>query len=72
MKTKMAKTRGKRSVVRYIVDSQGKKMEAVLPVDLYENLVERIDELEDIRDFDKAMKDPDFIPWEEAKKKLGL
>jgi hypothetical protein len=72
MATKTAKKGGKRLGVRYIVDAQGEKTEVVLPIALYEKLVERAEELEDIRDFDEAMKDPDFIPWEEAKRQLGL
>jgi hypothetical protein len=72
MATKTAKKSGKKPTVRYIVNAQGKKTEAVLPIGLYERLVEQVEELEDIRAFDKATKDPDFIPWDEAKKQLGL
>jgi hypothetical protein len=44
----------------------------VLPIVLYERLLEELEELEDIRDFDEAMKDDDFVLWEEVKKKLGV
>ena len=73
MATKAAKKKGaKRHSVRYIVNAQGKKTEVVLPIALYRKLVEQAEELEDIRAFDEATKDPDTIPWEEAKKQLGL
>jgi hypothetical protein len=58
--------------VRYIVDADGKKTEVVLPVVLYERLLEELEELEDVRDFDEAMTDHDFVPWEEVKKQLGV
>jgi len=72
MATKAAKKISKKSAVRYIVNSQGRKTEAVLPISLYERLLEQAEELEDIRHFDKAIKDRDSIPWEEAKRQLGL
>jgi hypothetical protein len=58
--------------VRYIVDADGKRTEVVLPIVLYERLLEELEELEDIRDFDEAMKDHDFVPWDEVKKQLGV
>ena len=58
--------------IRYIVDADGKRTEVVLPVVLYERLLEELEELEDIRDFDEAMKDDDFVPWEDVKKQLGV
>jgi hypothetical protein len=70
---KTAKKRGgKRPGVRFIVNSKGEKTEVVLPIAVYRKLVEQAEELEDVRAFDEAMKDPDTIPWEEAKKQLGL
>ena len=72
MGTKTAKNSSTETRVRYIVNTNGEKTEVVLPIELYEQLIEELEELEDIRDFDKAMKDPDFIPWEEAKKQLGV
>ena len=72
MATKAAKRISKKPAVRYIVNSQGQKTEAVLPISLYRRLLEQAEEIEDIRHFDKAMKNPDSIPWEEAKRQLGL
>jgi hypothetical protein len=72
MATKAAKKSSKKNAVRYIVNSQGQKTEAILPITLYERLLEQAEELEDIRHFDKAMKNRDSIPWEETKRQLGL
>ena len=72
MGTKTVKQSSTETRVRYIVNTNGEKTEVVLPIELYEQLIEELEELEDIRDFDEAMKNPDFIPWEEAKKQLGV
>jgi PHD/YefM family antitoxin component YafN of YafNO toxin-antitoxin module len=72
MGTKTTKKSSTETRVRYIVNTNGEKTEVVLPIKLYEQLIEELEELEDIRDFDEAMKNPDFIPWEEAKKQLGV
>ena len=72
MATKTAKRINKKPSVRYIVNLQGQKTEAVVPISVYRRLLEQAEELEDIRHFDKAIKDLDFIPWEKAKRQLGL
>ena len=72
MATKTVKKRDLKSEVRYIVDDKGEKTEVVLPIELYEALLERIEDAEDIQAIEEAMKKPDFIPWEEAKKQLGV
>jgi capsid portal protein len=56
--------------VRFIVNAKGEKTEAVLPIRLYERLVELLEDAQDIHDAEEAMKNPDFIPWEEAEKLL--
>ncbi len=66
MGTKTAKNSSTETRVRYIVNTNGEKTEVVLPIELYEQLIEELEELEDIRDFDEAMKAPEFIQWEEA------
>jgi hypothetical protein len=38
----------------YITDGKGKKISAVLPIKLYEQLLEESEELADIRAYDKA------------------
>ena len=72
MATKAAKRISRKPAVRYIVNLKGQKTEVVLPILIYRRLLEQAEELEDIRHFDKAMKNPDSIPWEEAKRQLGL
>jgi hypothetical protein len=72
MATKAAGKSGRHAGVRYIVDGQGRKTEVVLPVALFKRLLELAEESEDIRDFDAATNDHDYIPWEEAKEQLGL
>jgi hypothetical protein len=72
MATKTAKRSAKKAVVRFKKNAKGRKIEAVLPFRLYKKLIEQAEELEDIRAYDKAMKNPDFVPLEEVKKQLGL
>jgi hypothetical protein len=72
MATKATKHSNSKTQVRYIVNDKGERTEVVLPIDLYERLLERIVDAEDIQAIEEAMKDPDFIPWEEAKKQLGV
>jgi hypothetical protein len=67
---KTSKKTGKKIAVRYIVNAKGKKTEVVLPLSVYKRMLERLEDIEDIKDFDEAMKDPDFIPWEEAERQL--
>jgi len=38
----------------YITDDKGKKISAVLPIKQYQLLLEELEELEDIRAYDKA------------------
>jgi hypothetical protein len=72
MATKVARKIGKNSSVRYIVNAKGQKTDAVLPISLYRRLLKQAEELDDIRYLDKTKKDREFIPWEEAKRQLGL
>ena len=41
---------------QYILDSNGKKISIILPVSEYEKLMKQLEELEDIKAFDEAMK----------------
>jgi len=69
---KIDKKTGTKTAVHYIVNARGQKTEAVLPISLYKRLLEQSEELEDIHHLDKAIKDRDFVPWEEAERQLGL
>ena len=58
--------------MRYIVNNKGERTEVVVPIELYEQLLERLEDIEDIRDFDEAMKDPEWKDFEEVAKRLGV
>ena len=70
--TKTAKQSSTETRVRYIVNTNGEKTEVVLPIELYEQLIEELEELEDIRDFDKAMKNGEWEDFEEVAKRLDV
>ncbi len=72
MATRAVKKAPRHVGVRYIVNARGKRTEAVLPIAAYTRLVEQAEELADIRAFDKAANDRDFIPWEQARRQLGV
>ena len=72
MGTKTAKQSSTETRVRYIVNTNGEKTEVVLPIELYEQLIEELEELEDIRDFDEAMKNGEWEDFEEVAKRLDV
>lgn len=53
---------------QFITDTKGKKISAVLPIREYEMILEQLDELACIKEFDKAKakKNPQFISIKEA------
>ena len=51
---------------RYIVDEDGNRVAAVLPIEEYQHLLDQLEDLEDIRLFDKAMASgEEAIPLED-------
>ena len=42
---------------RYVVDEEGRRVGMLLDVEEYERMVEELEDLEDIRLYDEAMKD---------------
>jgi hypothetical protein len=72
MATKTVTKRDVTTDVRYIVNDKGEKIEVVLPVALFEKLIDEVEELEDIKDFDKAMKTGEWEDFEKVAKRLGL
>lgn len=66
MVIKTVKKSSRKTGVRYIVNDKGEKTEVVVPIELYEQLLERLEDVEDIRDFDEAMKDPEWEDFEEV------
>ena len=72
MATKTAKNSSSKTEVRYIVNDKGEKTEVVLPIELYERLLDEVEELEDIKDFDEAMKKGEWEDFEKVAKRLGV
>lgn len=52
--TKMVKKSDSKTEVRYLVNDKGERTEVVLPIELYEALLDEVEELQDIKDFDEA------------------
>ena len=51
----------------YITDNTGKKISVILPLNEFENIIEELEELEDIRLYDEAKtSDDSSIPIDEA------
>ena len=47
---------------KFIVDADGNRISVIVPINEYEKLLEALEELEDIRAYDKAKKsNPDFV-----------
>jgi hypothetical protein len=72
LETKTIKKNDPKTQVRYIVNDKGEKTEVVLPVSLFEKLLGEVEELEDIKDFDKAMKTGEWEDFEKVAKRVGL
>ena len=72
MATKTTKNGSSRTDVRYIVNDKGEKIKVVLPIGLYEKLLDEIEELQDIKDFDETMEKGEWEDFEELARRLGL
>ena len=57
---------------RFVCDETGNKVTVVLPIDLYEELVELLEQRDDLRAIEKAMQNTERIPWEQVKTELGV
>jgi hypothetical protein len=58
---------------QYITDTTGKKMGVILPIRDYEKLMEGLEELEDIKAYDRAkIRKSKPIPFEQALKEIEL
>ena len=52
---------------QFITDNNGKKLAVILPIKDYNEMIEELEELEDIKLYDKAKKDKDeALPIDEA------
>ena len=57
---------------RFVCDETGNKVAVVLPIDLYEELVELLEQHDDLKAIEEAMQDAERIPWEQVKTELGV
>jgi len=56
---------------QFITDEKGKKLAVVLPIKDYYKLMEELEDLEDIKEFEKAMsRKQEYIPFEQAIKEI--
>ncbi len=61
---------------RYIVDEAGKRVSVVLDIEEYERILEALDDLEDLRAADEALREmergkDELVPWEQVRDKIG-
>ncbi|HWB93848.1 MAG TPA: hypothetical protein VG605_18440 [Puia sp.] len=55
----------------YIVDAKGKRIGVFLPIKDYNKIMEDLEELDDIKAYDKAMsRKLEFVPLEQALKQI--
>lgn len=58
---------------QYITDITGKKVSVILPIRDYEKILEELEELEDIKAYDRAKtRKSKPIPFEQAVKEIEL
>ena len=57
---------------RYIVNEQGERVEVVLPIEIYERLIEELEDREDIRDAQTARQERKWETLAEVKQHLGI
>jgi len=52
---------------QYLVDEKGNRKAVVLPISSWQQILEALEELDDIRAYDEAKREPsDPIPFEQA------
>jgi PHD/YefM family antitoxin component YafN of YafNO toxin-antitoxin module len=55
----------------FVVDAKGRKVSVLLPIKDYQKLLEELEELEDIKAYDKATnRKQEFIPLDKALKEI--
>lgn len=57
--------------IRYVTDENGKRVEAIMPVEVYERMVEELEDLEDARAADETRAaiergEDELVPFDEA------
>jgi hypothetical protein len=56
----------------FVLDETGTKVAVVLPIDVYEELVEQLEQQGDLKAIEEAMTDSERIRWEQVKAELGV
>jgi len=57
----------------FVVDAKGKKVSVLLPIKDYQKLLEELEELEDIKAYDKSTsRKQEFIPLDRALKEIEV
>jgi hypothetical protein len=52
---------------QYLVDEEGNRKAVVVPISLWQQILEALDELDDIRAYDEAKREPSNpVPFEQA------
>jgi PHD/YefM family antitoxin component YafN of YafNO toxin-antitoxin module len=58
---------------QYITDTTGKKVSVILPIKDYEKIMDELEELEDIKAYDRAKaRKSEPVPFEQAVKEIQL
>jgi len=58
---------------QYITDTTGKKVSVILPIEDFEKIMDELEELEDIKAYDRAKaRKSEPIPFEQAVKEIEL
>ena len=70
-KAKTAERKRKIASKQYVVDEKGRRVAVLLPIKMYEALVEAAEDLEDIRAAEEALaEDGESVPWEDVEAEL--
>ncbi|WP_297056669.1 hypothetical protein [Thermosulfurimonas sp.] len=57
--------------VNFVIDEKGNKKAVILPIEVYQEILEKLEELEEIRAYDEAKASGDeVIPFEVAIKEI--
>jgi predicted DNA-binding protein len=60
---------------QYVVDENGERVSVILPIEVYERLIEELEELDDVKAAEEARREietgtDELIPWEQAKREM--
>lgn len=58
--------------VQYVIDEHGEKTSVLLSMNEYQRIIDLLEELEDIKEFDARTSNLDTIPFEEIEQELRV